>query len=205
MKRPSMVNFVRLHSLWIESRDLRLSKGPTALQLQHRPSSLSVCPHLPLYTSATSDSHSQFRELVSQRATASLSHILQVFVEMSPWQARWYQNPFTLPVFGALPWLPFIFVFCFFTHHISLHLTCCREFKHHQGKPCFYLLLCPQSLSTATYTVKWVLDVFRNLNEPNARALMRAVHVFMNFTTRSRKQFLYSSSHTEQEMEVWTQ
>lgn len=69
MKRPSMVNFVRLHSLWIESRDLRLSKGPTALQLRHRPNSLSICPHLPLYTSATSDSHSQFRELVSQRAT----------------------------------------------------------------------------------------------------------------------------------------
>lgn len=150
-----MVNFVRLHSLWIESRDLRLSKSPTALQLQHRPNSLSICPHLPLYTSATSDSHSQFRELVSQRATClTFSSPLGICRNVTL-TGSLIPKPFHITCLWCPPLIALHLCFLFFfTHHISLHLTCCREFKHHQGKPCFYLLLCPQSLSTATYTVK---------------------------------------------------
>lgn len=153
-----MVNFVRLDSLWVESRDLRLSKGPIALQLQHHPSSLSVCPHLPLCTSTTfRHSHSQFQELVSQRATCLTFLSPSGVCRNVTLASLLIPKPFHITCLWCPPLIAFHFCFCFcffFTHHIYLHLTCCREFKRHQGKPCFYLLLCPQSLNTATYTVK---------------------------------------------------
>lgn len=136
MKRSSTDNFVRLHSLWIESRDLRLSKGPLPCSISTTPAACPrLCPHLPLCTSATfshSCAHQTQSLSVQELELGSQSHRPHFLTPLGCLQKchlgeLLIPNPShyrssVLPL-GGHPSL--------FSQHSHLHLECCRELKRH--------------------------------------------------------------------------